>query len=86
MIRKLTEQDIATVIGTTYKGYVIENARIKSGKFTDSDHYGILLGKSASGDYVTWQFHIEDEEQSIYWGHYYAEHRDDAIQDFHKRE
>jgi len=56
MIRKLTEHDISAIIGTNVDGYTIENARIKGGRFTDSDHYGILLGKNAIGNYVTWQF------------------------------
>jgi len=85
MIRKLTEQDITAIIGTTIKGYVVENARIKTGTFSDSDHYGILLGKCASGMYVTWQFHYDNGEQCVYWGHY-MENRDDALQDYHKRE
>jgi hypothetical protein len=86
MIRKLTEKDIAEILGTAVKGYVIENARIKCGKFSDSDHYGIVLGKSASGKFVTWQFHYDDEELSVYWGHYHMENRDAAVRDFHARE
>ena len=81
-MRKLTEQDITVLIGTNIKGYVIENARIKEGIFTDSDHYGILLGKDDSGDYVTWQFHLDDEELSVYWGHYFMENKESALHDF----
>jgi len=86
MIRKLTPEDITAIIGTKISGYVIENARIKGGRFTDSDHYGILLGKNAKGCYVTWQFHYADEELSVYWGHYFAENRDGAVKDFNERE
>ncbi|MCL2392974.1 MAG: hypothetical protein FWC66_10300, partial [Oscillospiraceae bacterium] len=84
MIRKLTEHDITAIVGTTFKGYVIEKARIKFGSFTDSDHYGILLGKSTSG-YVTWQFHYDDGELSVYWGHYIND-RDAAVKDFNTRD
>jgi hypothetical protein len=86
MIRKLTEQDLTAIIGTDVNGYKIENARIKGGTFTDSDHYGILLGKSEDGYFATWQFHYDDEELSVYWGHYYMENRDGAVQDFDTRQ
>jgi hypothetical protein len=84
MIRKLTEQDITAIIGTTVKGYVVEKAHIKMGSFTDSDHYGILLGKDSSG-YVTWQFHYDDGELSVYWGHYISD-LNAAIKDYNTRD
>jgi hypothetical protein len=86
-MRKLTEQDISSIIGTTVKGYVIDNARIKGGRFSDSDHYGIVFGRSLEGYYVTWQFHLDENEQpSVYWGHYFMENRDAAIHDYDTRE
>lgn len=85
MIRQLTEQDIAAIIGTEVKGYVIENAKIKTSKYIDSDHYGILLGNCGSGGYVTWQFHYDNDEQCVYWGHY-MDSRDAAVEDFETRD
>jgi hypothetical protein len=84
-MRKLTEQDLAAIIGGVVEGYTIEKARIKGGEFTDSDHYGIVLGKDSSGDYVTWQFHLIDEKPNVYWGHYFAQDRDAAVRDFNAR-
>jgi len=86
MIRKLTKQDIINLMGTAHKGYHIEDVRIKKGACTDSDHYGILLGRSTCGDYVTWQFHFDDDELSVYWGHYFAENKDAALHDFNSRD
>ena len=85
MIRKLTDLDLTNLAGTTVKGYHVEGVRIKRGSFTDSDHYGILLGKNDSGNYFTWQFHYDDEELSVYWGHY-TENREAALHDFHTRD
>ena len=71
-MRRLTERDLAKIVGSTIKGYHIEVARIKHGPFTDSDHYGFILGKNAQGQYVTWHFHLlDDESVSVYWGHYF---------------
>jgi len=84
-MRRLTKYDLAKIIDSTVKGYIIDDARVKDGEFSDSDHYGILLGRSKSGNYVTWQFHLEDEEPSVYWGHYFMEDRDAAIKDFNTR-
>ncbi len=85
-MRKLTKRDIEKTIGSTVKGYSIEAARIQSGPFIDSDHYGIVLGKNAKGHYVTWAFHLLDDESiSVYWGHYFAEDKDAAIRDFNNR-
>ena len=94
-MRKLTGHDMANIIGTTVSMYHIEtvsmyhieDARVKRGNFSDSDHYGILLGRNANGNYVTWQFHLEDDEQvNVYWGHYFNEDREAAIDDFHWRD
>ena len=48
-MRKLTEQDIANITGSTLHGYHVEAARIKQGPFIDSDHYGFILGKNSNG-------------------------------------
>ena len=85
-MRKLTEQDLAAIIGKEESGYIIKQARVKRGTFTDSDHYGIALGQNRhTGLYVTWQFHLEDERPSFYWGHY-IENPDTALQDYETRE
>jgi len=86
MIRKLTNADLTNLVGTTQKGYYIEEARIKSGIFTDSDHYGYLLGRNDCGNYVTWQFHYDDGELSVYWGHYLSKDRNAALRDFNTRD
>ena len=78
-MRKLTEQDIANITGSTLHGYHVEAARIKQGPFIDSDHYGFILGKNSNGQYVTWEFHLtEDESVSVYWGHYIMD-REEAL-------
>jgi hypothetical protein len=83
-MRKLTEQDITAIIGTSANGYIIERAKIKFGKFSDSDHYGYVLGRNEKGMYVTWQFHLINEEPSFYWGHY-TEDGNTALRDFNTR-
>lgn len=86
-MRKLTDNDLAEIVGSTIQGYQIEDARIKRGNFIDSDHYGIVLGKSEQENYVTWQFHLlEDETVSVYWGHYFMENREAAVRDFNTRD
>jgi len=86
-MRKLTEQDLTALIGTVQSGYTIRRARVKEGTFSDSDHYGIVLAEceSESGLWVTWQFHLEDEKPSIYWGHY-LESEETALADYEARE
>ena len=85
-MRRLTEDDLANIVGSTVEGYQIEKSRIKRGPFTDSDHYGIVLGCNEREHYVTWQFHLdEDEKPSVYWGHY-IEEREAAIRDFDSRD
>jgi hypothetical protein len=86
MMRKLTDRDLTNIAGLTFNGYKVEGVRVKRGPYTDSDHYGIILARSASGMYVTWQFHLdENEKPSTYWGHYYPE-REAALRDFHTRD
>ena len=85
-MRKLTKQDIENIVGSTIKGYHVEAARIKDGPFTDSDHYGFILGRNAHGHYATWHFHLlADESVYVYWGHYHMEDRDAAVRDFNTR-
>lgn len=84
-MRRLTERDIAAVIGQTIAGYCVEAAKINRGPFADSDNYGTILGRSPRGEYVTWQFHLlDDESVSVYWGHYIAE-REEALRDYEAR-
>jgi hypothetical protein len=84
-MRKLNEQDLAAIVGTTQKGYTILEARVKDGYFSDSDHFGIVLGRNDSGHHVTWQFHIDEEELSFYWGHY-IEDAEAALDDYKTRD
>lgn len=85
IMRKITDSDLEKIIGTSICGYHIENARIKNGEYCDSDNYGILLGKNDRGVYVTWQFHFNGDDISVYWGHY-TEKRELALQDFYNRD
>jgi hypothetical protein len=84
-MRRLTEQDLTAIIGTVQHGYTIKQARVKSGNFSDSDHYGIILGENSRGSWVTWQYHLDEEEPSIYWGHY-IEKEADALADYSARQ
>ena len=85
-MRKLTERDIQGIIGSTIEGFRVEAARIKNGPFIDSDHYGFILARNAHGCYVTWRFHLlEDESVSAYWVHCFQEDRDAAVRDFDTR-
>ena len=84
-MRKLTEKDIAATIGIVNIGYTIERARVKGGTYTDSDHYGIALGRDGRGLFATWQFHLEDEKPTFYWGHY-IENPEAALADYEERE
>ena len=84
---RLTDRDLISIIGSTMEGYRIEAARVKRGTFTNSNHYGIALGRNFRGHYVTWQFHLlEDESVSVYWGHYYMENQEAAVEDFNIRD
>lgn len=84
-MRKLTEQDLANLIGTVNAGFTIKRARVKGGRFTDSDHYGIVLARNAIGTFATWQFHLEDETPSYYWGHF-IEDKQTAVSDYETRQ
>lgn len=83
-MRKLTEQDLANLIGTVNAGYTIKRARVKGGSYSDSDHYGIALAQNGAGMCVTWQFHLEDEKPSFYWGHF-SENPEAALRDYEER-
>ena len=86
-MRKITEQDLSFIAGITFEGYYVESIRIKRGEFIDSNHYGIILGRNIKGHYVTWQFHLdENDDPSVYWGHYFMEDRDAAVCDFNTRD
>ena len=86
-MRKLTEDDLAKIAGSTVSDYHVEDVRIKNGPFIDSDHYGFILGRNDAGQYVTWQFHLlEDETVSAYWGHYFMEDLESAVRDFYTRD
>ena len=86
-MRKLTDRDLIGIIGSTMEGYRIEAARVKRGTFTNSNHYGIALGRNSKDHYVTWQFHLlEDESVSVYWGNYYLEDHEAAVKDFNTRD
>ena len=86
-MRRLTEQDIANIIGSKIEGHRVEAARIKDGPYADSDNYGFILARDDHGCYVTWQFHLlEDGTVTAYWGHYFGNDRDAAVQDFETRD
>lgn len=86
-MRKLTDNDLANIAGSMVEGYHVEGVRIKRGSFTDSDHYGIILCKNAEGNYVTWEFNLDEGEKiNPYWGHYFMEKQANALRDFHIRD
>ena len=84
-MRRLTDEDLAGIVGRTIQGYRIEAARVKQGPFVDSDHYGFILGRNTAGEYVMWQFHLKNDESiSAYWGHFISD-REEALRDFDTR-
>ena len=86
-MRKLNDNDLTNIAGSTVGSYKVECVRIKRGEFTDSDHYGIILGRNTEDSYVTWQFHLgEDEKVDPYWGHYFNDDREVALRDFNIRD
>lgn len=86
-MRRLTDHDLTNIAGITIQGYHVEEVRIKRGSFSDNDNYGIILGRNAENHYATWQFHLlDDDSVSVYWGHYFMENREAAIQDFYSRD
>ena len=84
-MRRLTEADFQAITGTVQNGYTIKQARAKGGNYSDSDHYGIILGVNSKGSWVTWQFHLDEEKPSIYWGHY-IDGEADALADYEARQ
>ena len=80
---KITTAMLEGIIGTIHCGYTIERARVKDGNFSDSDCYGIVLGRHESGNNVTWEFHVEDEI-SYYFGHYFDDYKK-ALKDYEER-
>lgn len=86
-MRKLTNTDLTNIAGSMVEGYEVEAVRVKRGEFSDSDHYGIILGRNTNGNYVRWQFHLlEDDSLSAYWGRYFMENREDALRDYDIRD
>ena len=86
-MRKLTEQDLKDIVGSVIEGYRVERVRIKYGPFDDSGCYGFILGRNIRDEYATWQFHLlEDGSASAYWGHYYMENKDAAVNDYNTRD
>lgn len=94
-MRKLTEQDIAAIIGTKNAGYTVTQARVKGGDFIDSDHYGVALAVcEAKTMIVTWIWHLEADENgtesarpTFYWGHYFDSIKEEAAQeDYYTRQ
>lgn len=80
-MRKIVDADLKGLIGSSICGFRIEKTRRKS---SDSDCYGIALGKNDRNVYVTWQFHFNDD-LSVYRGHY-TENPDVALQDYYNRD
>ena len=86
-MRKLTEQDMFNIAGSTIQGFYVEYIKIKGSKFTENNQYGIILGKNIENCYVTWQFHInENEEVIVYSERYFKEDKEAALQDFYNRD
>lgn len=84
-MRRLTDEDLAGIVGRTIQGYCVVAAKIKRGPYIDSDNYGFILGKNRANEYVTWQFHLlNDESVSVYWGHYITD-REEALRDYNAR-
>lgn len=86
-MRRLTDQDLINIAGSTIQGYHVEGVRFKRGTESDSGNYGIILGRDSQNYYVTWQFHLlDDGSVSAYWGHYHGENRETALKDFNTRD
>ena len=57
-------------------------AKVQREPCADSDNYGIILGRNAQNQYVTWEFHLrEDDSVFVYWAHYIME-QEKALRDF----
>ena len=49
--------------------------------------HGFIFGRNIRNEYATWQFHLmEDGSASAYWGHYYMENKDAAVNDYNTRD
>lgn len=74
---------LESVVGVINEGFLVLRAR----NMIDSDVYGIALAQSQkSGQFVTWQFHFcDDGSLSFYWGHYWGNDNEKALEDFNNR-
>jgi hypothetical protein len=80
-MKLLNEQDLADILGTNHEGYIVKMARA----VRNEAYYGIVFAERDSGEYVTWQFHIDNENGVMfYWGHY-AVNEEKALKDFEVR-
>lgn len=87
---KVTQDMIDRVLNEKCAGYEIIAARVKGGEFSDSDCYGVALGRMESVYgimFATWQWHIETEAEPVnfYWGHYHMENEAAARKDYEER-
>ncbi len=86
-MRKLTDNDLINIAGSTVEGYLVEAVRVKRGPYSDSDHYGYILGRNANGHYVCWQFHLDENgKPNVYWGNYHIGNRESALRDYEVRD
>jgi len=90
-MRKITQEDLTRIIGTSCAGYTIEQARVKAGSYSDSDHYGIAYGVredviDSPTPYATWEFNFRDGDvPDFYWGRYH-EDKNSALRDYEVRD
>lgn len=85
MIIRPCDERIASEMGKVVSGYKITDARRKTGEYSDSGNYIIVLAKSVEKDmYVVWQGHLDGEDFTYYWGHY-IEDKDKALEDYFHR-
>jgi len=78
-MRRITEKDLADIIGTVNAGYTIVRAKTKS-----DDRYGTIFGEN--GDrYAVWEFNFRDgETPNIYWG-FYTGNEKTALENYEAR-
>lgn len=69
------------IIGTKNAGCRILDARPMCGR----PARGIALARSPADSYITWQWHLVDDQPFYYWGHYFGADRCKATNDFEKR-
>jgi len=78
-MRRITEKDLADIIGMVNAGYTIVRAKTMS-----DDHYGIVLARSGDS-WVTWEFNYRDGETPfIYWG-FYTDNEKTALENYEER-